>query len=608
MEGFMPIGLSLARVTPANNGAGAFAPLLGTLVAQLDRTLEGLSNLFRPLFVNIIDLMEGYRGTSLRVYETNPDLLGHAEAARWAVAYLSYVQMVELLGLIRGLYGRVGHVRNGLGELHKDLVGIAYDLSAFGNCACGLLQDILGELRNGIRVSGSFTLGLNFNPFKLLDELTGARFLKLLGLLALLVAFVVGLGLALRTFTLTAVGALLAISKFVSSMMPLIELLKKLTWSEVGVVAVGLAALAGFVYALGQALNQFNADVMKSLPNLSGFIEKLTSMASALAQLGWKEVLAMTVSLAALAGFIYALALATAKFTAESLNALPQLSAFINALRDLGTALGQLGGWNIVGMAVALAALAGFVYALAYGLNTVSASALAALPGLNQLIVTLGALAGSMANLGWEKLGIMALGLAAIALFVWALAAAAKFAGPELAVLAAVLSTIDKLVNSVTSSVGRLVNALSGVGSGILNRIMPGSTSLNVPGPATTTAGLAPPPPPLTSAFGAPVPTTPAATSFTVPPAGGAGVPGGMPSPEALANLTGGGAAPGAARAVDQSMKVEGGIHVDISAERLEANAAQILSDHIIRAIHERLNSLRSEQDFRTGIRSSAPV
>ncbi|TGB03146.1 hypothetical protein E4099_19930 [Streptomyces palmae] len=58
----------------------------------------------------------------------------------------------------------------------------------------------------------------------------------------------------------------------------------------------------------------------------------------------------------------------------------------------------------------------------------------------------------------------------------------------------------------------------------------------------------------------------------------------------------------------DQSVHVEGGITVNINAERLEADAARLLSDEIIQRIQERLATLRSEQDFRAGTRAPAPA
>jgi hypothetical protein len=63
-----------------------------------------------------------------------------------------------------------------------------------------------------------------------------------------------------------------------------------------------------------------------------------------------------------------------------------------------------------------------------------------------------------------------------------------------------------------------------------------------------------------------------------------------------------------AATGVDQSVRVEGGITVNINAERLEADAARLLSDEIVRRLKERLDALRNEQDFRTGVRAPAPA
>jgi hypothetical protein len=88
----------------------------------------------------------------------------------------------------------------------------------------------------------------------------------------------------------------------------------------------------------------------------------------------------------------------------------------------------------------------------------------------------------------------------------------------------------------------------------------------------------------------------PAPAAAGAPPAA-AGLPPALPA---------GAGVPAAAGAPDQSVRVEGGINVSINAERLEADAAEILSDEIIRAISERLDQLRAEASFRTGVRAEA--
>jgi hypothetical protein len=69
--------------------------------------------------------------------------------------------------------------------------------------------------------------------------------------------------------------------------------------------------------------------------------------------------------------------------------------------------------------------------------------------------------------------------------------------------------------------------------------------------------------------------------------------------------LPGAAAAVAAAGPVDASVHVQGGITVNINAERLEVDAARLLSDEIVAQLQARLGALRAEQDFRTGVRAS---
>jgi hypothetical protein len=56
----------------------------------------------------------------------------------------------------------------------------------------------------------------------------------------------------------------------------------------------------------------------------------------------------------------------------------------------------------------------------------------------------------------------------------------------------------------------------------------------------------------------------------------------------------------------DQSVHVEGGIHVTINAEGLDGGSAKMLTDDMVRQIQDRLDSLRSERDRRVGVRNAA--
>lgn len=104
----------------------------------------------------------------------------------------------------------------------------------------------------------------------------------------------------------------------------------------------------------------------------------------------------------------------------------------------------------------------------------------------------------------------------------------------------------------------------------------------------------------------------PAAPGAPAGPGGLPALPGGAPAglPAAPAALPrpalpeGAAAAPAAAAggSIDASVTV-GSINVSINAERLEADAADLLSEEIIQQLQARLGALRSEQDFRTGVR-----
>jgi hypothetical protein len=64
----------------------------------------------------------------------------------------------------------------------------------------------------------------------------------------------------------------------------------------------------------------------------------------------------------------------------------------------------------------------------------------------------------------------------------------------------------------------------------------------------------------------------------------------------------------GAVTRADHSVHVEGGIHVTINAERLEADSAKLLTDEMVRRLQERLDALRMERERRLGTRAAAPA
>lgn len=62
------------------------------------------------------------------------------------------------------------------------------------------------------------------------------------------------------------------------------------------------------------------------------------------------------------------------------------------------------------------------------------------------------------------------------------------------------------------------------------------------------------------------------------------------------------------AQPVDQSVNIQGGITVNVSAERMDSAAVPQVTDEIVRQLQARLSALRTEQNFRMGARSAAPA
>jgi hypothetical protein len=76
-------------------------------------------------------------------------------------------------------------------------------------------------------------------------------------------------------------------------------------------------------------------------------------------------------------------------------------------------------------------------------------------------------------------------------------------------------------------------------------------------------------------------------------------------APAAVPGVPGAAGAPGGG---GMSVQVQGGITVNINAERMELDAAEVLSDEIVQQLRARLEALGSEASFRTGTRQPAPA
>ena len=662
MEGAIPAsiegaGTRISRVTVADNPT-----MLATLL-QIEHTLEEISraDVYRTPTMTVTDLVSGVQHVGLQVYVMNPDLLEHIEAARWAVAYLAYVEMDEVISLLRGIGWRAGQIHQDILQLNVALdtgmAGLAYELTAFADCACTALQAILDQLRAGLRVTGALTLAVDFSGAlagldidKLLKLLgIAAGFVALLGVaLAEIVGFVyllaqalkafdlsivkllpnlvqlfdgfvrlmtaiagfdwptlgriaVGfaeiavftalLGFALRAFQAETLRAVPALALLFDGFIRLMTTIGGFNWSQLGRIAVGFAEIAAFMAVLGLALRLFQPDVLAVIPALALLFAGFVRLMTAIGGFDWPTLGRIAVGFAEIAAFIALLGLALRLFTDQAIAAIPALAVLFDSLVSMMAVIAGFSVDQLIQLGLAFLGIAAFIALLGLALDTFSSQAVAAIPGLTQLFESLIELATFINSLSGNQLILIGVAMAALTAFMFGMAAALDIATPGLAELAAVLGGVQAILSSIITIARGAASALSSVlsfsGGGGL-----GSLLSFQEGGVMPQTGLA------VLHEGERVLTADESQALESA-SSAAPVPGG-PLPMGL---------PAAAPApVDQSVNVQGGITINISAERLEADSARLLSDEIVQRLQERLGALRSEQEFRNGVRAPAPA
>jgi hypothetical protein len=288
---------------------------------------------------------------------------------------------------------------------------------------------------------------------------------------------------------------------------------------------------------------------------------------------------------AILAGFVVGLGYAMRLFNADVLKALPGLTGLLDQLDQMALSFAAIKGLDLLTMFGGFLIVAGFVAALGWALSGFNVQVLQSLGPLSDLLATITTMALSFANMDLGQLLKMGLALALIVGFVWLLSAAIDVATPGLIALAEVLKGLNGVMDKLSA-------AFSALGSMI-------GTVVDKIGGAIGTVG--------DFLFGGPSIfdlAQQAAMKAAPGPAPSSGAAAALQSPLSAAGLAG----PASAGHVDQSVNVQGGIAVNISAEKLQADSAQMLSDQVIQKLQEKLGALRSEQDFRSGIRSPAPA
>jgi hypothetical protein len=491
---------------------------------------------------------------------------------------------------IKDLLGPLGEFINVLKSLGEALAKLT--LAEIGKMALGLgalslfvlalgkaLSSVSAEALAAAPALGEFIAALQSLALAL-AKLSAGDVAALVVSLAALSGFVYVLGQALASVSADALAAAPALGEFIRALQSLAVALAGLSAADVAGMIVGLAALSGFVYVLGLALSQFSADVLNAIPNLSEFLVRLQELATSLAALGAADIAGMAVALAALAAFVYGLAVALNEFSLQSLLALPALAAFIGVLGNLGLALANLGAADLIGMGVGLALLAGFVYLLAAGLNTLSDSAVMALPHMAQLIANLNLLSMTLSNMGVGELFALGIGLALLVAFVAALGFVATMAAPGLRALAAALGAIQGILSEIVDLAGQAASALKGLGGTILSPVRL---------PAFQSGGMVPSTGPALVHEGEMVVPAGRTRSFLE---------------REGQQLSGAGAGP-VQQTVDQGIHI-GGVNITVQAERVDERSVPALGDAIVEQLERRLQDITRQRQFRMGVRQNA--
>jgi len=399
------------------------------------------------------------------------------------------------------------------------------------------------------------------------------------------------LGFALRAFQAETLRAVPALALLFDGFIRLMTTIGGFNWSQLGRIAVGFAEIAAFMAVLGLALRLFQPDVLAVVPALALLFAGFVRLMTAIGGFDWPTLGRIAVGFAEIAAFIALLGLALRLFTDQAIAAIPALAVLFDSLVSMMAVIAGFSVDQLIQLGLAFLGIAAFIALLGLALDTFSSQAVAAIPGLTQLFESLIELATFINSLSGNQLILIGVAMAALTAFMFGMAAALDIATPGLAELAAVLGGVQAILSSIITIARGAASALSSVlsfsGGGGL-----GSLLSFQEGGVMPQTGLA------VLHEGERVLTADESQALESA-SSAAPVPGG-PLPMGL---------PAAAPApVDQSVNVQGGITINISAERLEADSARLLSDEIVQRLQERLGALRSEQEFRNGVRAPAPA
>ncbi|GAB3433616.1 hypothetical protein [Flindersiella endophytica] len=542
---------------------------------------------------------------------------------------LKDLDLLKLLGLL-------GLLALGLAIIVGFLFGVGAALKTFG------LGSIVAATAVGILIKGLLPL------IEALVKLGGWDFLKLAGGFTLIAGFVAGLGKAFQLFTTDLekiVPQLKAFFEAISKLMTTLVAFKGTDFLKIG---VGFAAIAGFVALLGLAFQQFKTDLSKLLPGLNAFFDSIGKLMATLASFKPGQIIKIVVGFAAIVGFVFLLGKALDTLTDKALKVIEPLAKFFTAITTLMQALAGFGFWDFVGIAFGLGLILGFIWLLGKVLDKLSDRALKAMAPVTALITALTGLASTLGNMSGLDIAGMIIGLGALAGFVWLISKSLGSMPGPLGTLLKLFGGLGSVLSVVTGIAGKLWDGLSAIGNGLgwlggkLGGFLSGvGHAIGKVGNFIGDAG---------SWFGGAVSDAAGFVTDKIGDAAGwvggklgdaagavgdffggigdslfgsididamikAQLPSATPPPPptvvAAAPPETGTLGPGGALAaapiggpvtVDQTVNA-GGINITITADRLEANSAQLLTDDIVAQLQARLGALRATQDFQAGAR-----
>jgi methyl-accepting chemotaxis protein len=373
-------------------------PLLDVLTVPLDRFGQGIDRLGQRL-------MDGFGQLTLLLGSINQvrfgipvqvTNLGYLQTLTFGLLFLSltaYLVLVLIFTRLGILSSQLWQLHVDIDLLHDDIVSLTIVTALFGALTVALLTAILGTLGKGLKVDGSVNVSITGLP-----EIDMLKLLELLGLAALGLALIVGFVAALAgVFSLFSVQALVAVFLVTSFLQQMTELLTLFNNSGWGMLAMagGLAMIILFIWSLGKVLDNFTDKAVKLLEPLTKFLELLDKMATQMIALSIGGFAKLIVGLGVIAGFLFLVGLALDEMVPfAALQALQPLANLLKVLGELAEAAAHYGMFeNIPTIAATFAAIGGLMLAIGSAFTNFTAINIKAIEPVKDLLETLGRLA-----------------------------------------------------------------------------------------------------------------------------------------------------------------------------------------------------------------------